>query len=174
MGKITYVIAWLSFIPIIGLIFGTIAVSLGLCLKRAGRFKVIGIGLIGIFFTIGLMSLLTNYAFEGTFIRGKLTQLILDNIQVNVENYKIKYGEYPESLEGLKKISSDGAADFTYDLMDIKGGFSPKQLYYKKVDNTHYYLRSLGVDGIPFTDDDMLPQLPVSEQPSGLLTHPKK
>ncbi len=169
MGKAVYMIAWLSFVPVLGLLFGIVAISLGLCLKRIGRFKVIGIGFAGVFFTVGLASFLTNYAFQGTFIRSKLTQIVLDNIQENIEKYKVTYGEYPDSLEDLKKTPSDGAAEFTYDLMDIKGKFSPRRLYFKKVDNTHYYLRSSGVDGIPFTPDDMTPQLSSSQQPSGLL-----
>lgn len=174
MGIGVYIIAALSFIPVLGMLFGIAALTLGLCTKRKGRFKVMGIGFAGILFTLGLNLYLSNYAFNDSennaFIRGKLTQLTLNAVLENLETHKAQFEQYPDSIEELTKKN---IATFIHDPMDIQGGFNPRYLYYKKADADHYYLLSIGLDGVAFTKDDIVPEMKTfSQKQSGLLIQP--
>jgi hypothetical protein len=80
----------------------------------------------------------------------------LDEIAKSCESYKLKHGEYPDSLQQLKKENS--FLSITDPLLDR----NPKahkflNYYYKKTDQG-YILFSSGVDGIPNTKDDIYPR----------------
>lgn len=174
MGVGMYIIAALSFIPVLGMVFGLVTILLGLCLKRKGRFKIIAIGFAGILFTLGLNLYFSNYAFKDSdgnvYVRKKLTETALEGVLENIETYKAQFGSYPESLDELAKLKTNKIDSFIHDPMDVAGGLQPRHLYYKKVDANHYYLRSSGTDGVPFTNDDVTPEVKTfSQKQSGIL-----
>jgi hypothetical protein len=48
---------------------------------------------------------------------------------------------------------------FVNDPTDVKFSGKPKYFYYQRIGTDHYYLRGVGPDGLPFTPDDLLPQV---------------
>ena len=78
----------------------------------------------------------------------------MDQLVKNIEFYKKEYNVYPDSLEQLTKdqqflFINDPLQAFT------KSKYGDKYIYKKK--GTKYILFSMGVDGIPFTKDDIFP-----------------
>jgi hypothetical protein len=48
-----------------------------------------------------------------------------------------------------------------FDPTDVKLGGGGRYFHYERVGTDHYYLRSVGPDGQPFTGDDILPNVEV-------------
>jgi hypothetical protein len=90
-----------------------------------------------------------------------------------LEKYKQTYGDYPEFLADLQELSDD-AFNATIDPMGIKDIISMAlqgevadeenplelmpQYYYEKLEDG-YYLFSNGKDQLPFTEDDIVPDM---------------
>ena len=94
---------------------------------------------------------------------------------VQVEYWHLQNGRYPDSLAQLaSKADSDRIillVDPTMMKFGTKG--STYFFYSRSSDKTHYWLRSVGPDGQPFTADDVVPALPDSERmKTGLLVAP--
>jgi hypothetical protein len=78
----------------------------------------------------------------------------LDELVVNIEFYKKEHKVYPDSLEVLRKEH-----EFLM-INDPVRGFSKSpygEKYYYRNLGGKYLLFAMGVDGIPFTDDDIFP-----------------
>lgn len=93
-------------------------------------------------------------------------QLAINTLSIlvsEVEFYRLQYGVYPESLEQLQK-SQPNKPIFIYDTSSTPLSSEPFRLfYYERSGDAHYYLRSVGNDGEPFTGDDILPDIGQSE-----------
>jgi hypothetical protein len=78
----------------------------------------------------------------------------MDQLVKNIEFYKKEYGVYPDSLEQLTK---DQQFLFINDSVQSynKSKYGDKYIYKKA--GAKYILFSMGVDGIPFTKDDIFP-----------------
>lgn len=178
-GPFPFVIAGLSFIPLIGVFFGLIAVIWGIIKNKSGGKKIAFIGAGGILFTVVLYSALFYFGFVqrgGIYdkLRAKLSGANITSLVQSIEFYKTQNGQYPESLEVLQKSLPKNSFVFIFDPADIKLGGSSRHYYYELVDNDHYYLLGIGPDGKPFTEDDILPQVEVGEQSRvGLLIKPR-
>jgi hypothetical protein len=163
MGASAYVVGGLSYIPLIGVIFGVVAIVWGLTTKKTGgkRLAVIGSG--GIGFTVLLYGALFYFGFMhrgGIYdeLRGTLAQSMLDSLVQSVEFYRVQNGSYPESLKVLQESLPKDSFTSTFDPTEVKFG-QPRQFFYERVGADHYYLRGVGADGQPFTTDDIVPRI---------------
>ncbi|WP_343717464.1 hypothetical protein [Inquilinus sp.] len=173
-----FVVGGLSFIPLIGVPFGVIAIVWGLVTKKTGGRKLAILGACGILLTILLYGALFYFGFVqrgGVYddLRAKLAQTTLNGLLPAIEVYRLQNGTYPDSLEQLRASLPKDSAVMVIDPSDVRLGGAPRPFFYQRVDADHYYLRGLGQDGKPFTADDILPQAgggPAGEL--GLLTDP--
>jgi hypothetical protein len=167
VGASAYVVGGLAFIPLIGVLFGIAAIAWGLATDKRGRKLLIGLGASGIGFTVVLYGSLFYFAFGqrgGMYddLRAGMTQSSLNSLVPMVEFYKIQNGRYPESLDELQKSLPKESFISVYDPSIAAFGARPQQFYYERTDSDHYYLRAVGPDGKPFTDDDIVPQIGMS------------
>jgi hypothetical protein len=164
LGAAPFVVGGLSFIPLVGVLFGVVAIIWALATKRAGRGKLALIGLGGIGFTFMVYGALFYFGFAqrgGVYddLRTQLAHSSLNTLVESIEFYKVQYGHYPESLEGLRSSLPKQSIVMIHDPTDVQFGKPARFFYYQRVDEGHYYLRGVGRDGIPFTPDDILPQI---------------
>lgn len=166
LGAFPYVIGGLSFIPLIGVIFGLVAIIWGLATKKLGGKKLALIGTGGIAFTILLYSGLYYFGHVrrgGVYddLRSRLAETTMTSLVQAIEFYKAQHGSYPKSLEVLKNSLPEDSFTFVFDPTDVQMGGQPRYFYYEVVDAEHYYLLGVGQDGQPFTRDDILPKVEV-------------
>lgn len=164
ISRWAFVIAGISFVPLFGVPFGIAAVLWGLFRldRDGGRVAAVGAG--GVLFSVLLYGGLFYFGFVkrgGLYnhLREELASTMLTNLVSEIEFYRVEHGHYPQSLEDLSGGAEDPAASI-YDptLVSVKG---KRRLFYYKLseDGSGYYLRGVGPDGIPFTADDLLPQV---------------
>lgn len=155
------VLGIISFIPLVGVLLGILAIIFGLiALKKiksgeigGGRFAKLGIvlGVLGVIFSFILYGSLFYFGFvkkDGPFggMRVRVTQQALTQNVGALELYKKKLGKYPESLEIATK---EGFTIFPTDHY-----LNP--LYYQvSEDGQSYEMSSLGPDGEYGTEDDI-------------------
>ena len=175
LGTAPYVIAGLSFVPGIGIVFGIIAVVWGLATQRSGGRKIAVLGCCGVGLSVVLYSSLFYFGFVqrgGVYdgLRRKMAESTLITLVQAIEFYKIQHGQYPDTLETLNKSMPKGSMVFVFDPTDTRIGGTPRYFYYELVDESHYYLLGVGPDGKPFTNDDILPKIdPIPGGHVGLL-----
>jgi hypothetical protein len=169
IGAGGFVLGGLSFIPLIGVLFGIGAIVLGLASSRKGAKVVALLGALGIAFTIVLYGSLFYFGFVqrgGVYdgLRAQLTQRIVTDTVPMVEMYRIQHDRYPETLDELQAGRPANQPAFVTD-------GAGKPLYYERVGEDHYYLRGVGPDGQAFTADDVVPVVdPATADKLGLLT----
>jgi hypothetical protein len=164
LGGFPFVIGGLSFIPLVGIPFGVVALVWGITTKKLGGKKLALIGSLGIIFTVILYGGLFYFTFVkrgGMYddLRTELAQSSLNSGVQAVEFYRVQHGSYPESLKALQESLPKHSMVFVIDPTDIKFSGKPRYFYYERIGTDHYYLRGMGPDGLPFTSDDILPQV---------------
>lgn len=163
-----YIFACMSFIPLIGIIFGVISIVVGFITRRRKGIRLVIIGSLGILTTIIIYVSLFYFGFVqrgGIYdeMRVQMTEQQLPNVVKSIEFYKIQYGEYPESLSELLEKSNDDLL-IIYDTANTNLTSVNIEFYYElSNDGEYYYLFSSGADGIAFTDDDIFPNLSEDE-----------
>ena len=179
LGAFPFVVGGMSFIPLLGVLFGIIAIVWGLFTKKAGGKRLAAIGAGGIGFTIVIYGAIFYFGFAqrgGVYddLRTKLAQSTINSLVPSIEIYKIQNGQYPESLKVLQdSLPKDGFVT-VFDPTVVALGGELRYFFYERVGEDHYYLRGLGSDGKPFTGDDIVPQITL--QPGskiGLLFEPE-
>jgi len=98
-------------------------------------------------------------------------QQSLNVIARSVEEYKLKYGLYPNQLNEIKEIDMPLLnRDYSYRIEYSDGQVNGIQFYYERINAEKYYLASVGRDGKYKTCDDLLPQISLEQKSStGLL-----
>jgi hypothetical protein len=178
LGAFPFVIGGLSFIPGIGALFGIGAVMWGLVSKKEGGKALALIGAGGIAFTCLMYGALFYFGFVqrgGIYdeLRTQLARTSLNSCVQAIEVYKVQHERYPESLEELVASLPKESFVVVQDSTITKFG-GPRYFFYQRVGDDHYYLRGVGPDGIPFTADDILPQIDNANGKLGLLVEPPK
>lgn len=157
------VLGIVSFIPLVGLLLGLLAIIFGIIAKskiKKGLYLGKGLstagiilGVLGILVTVALYGSLFYFGFVakgGPFEQPKKelsAQLLTQNAGL-LELYKTKTGKYPASLDELKNAG--------YQIWPSDHYMKP--FYYKvSADESSYDLRSLGPDGEYGTGDDIFP-----------------
>jgi hypothetical protein len=71
--------------------------------------------------------------------------------------YRSQRGEYPETLEQVRELIPDNVPVLIYDSTEVR--FGPgREYFYERVGAEKYFLRSVGADGVAFTEDDIVPE----------------
>ena len=164
MSTGAYVIAGLSYIPLIGIPFGFAAIIWGIVSRKMGHLRVALIGGGGIVCTIFLYAALFYLGFVQTGgvydrLRGQMARPQLDTLVQAIEFYRLQYGSYPDSLQQLQGSLTQPSFISIYDPTSIHLSTKLQAFYYERSGTDHYYLRSVGADGQPFTDDDVVPDI---------------
>jgi hypothetical protein len=162
LGSLPFVIGGLSFIPLVGVLFGVVAIAWGLASRKPGGRKLALIGGGGIAFSVVLYGALYYFGFierGGVYdkLRVKLAQSTLITLVQAIETYKVQHGSYPEDLGVLRQSLPQEAMVFIIDPSDVDPKDGQRYFYYERIDGEHYYARSTGPDGEPFTPDDIVP-----------------
>jgi len=157
-GCLGYVVGGMSFIPLIGVLFGIIAIIWGFKSKNS---KLKYVGSAGILFTVILYGSLGYFGFvqeHGVYdeLRATMTKTQLTGAVQAIEFYKVQNGEYPDSLETLQKSLPENSMVFLYDAAQVNME-EMKLYYYKGINESSYHIRSYGRDGLINTKDDILP-----------------
>jgi hypothetical protein len=165
LGTFPYVIGGMAFIPLIGLIFGLVAIIWGLVTYKRGGKLLASIGAGGIGFTVLIYGALFYFGFAqrgGLYddLRIKLAQTTINSLVPSIEFYKTQNSSYPESLKVLHEFLPKESLVSVFDPTVVEFGKQPRYFYYERIGDDHYYLRGLGPDGKPFTVDDIVPQFP--------------
>jgi hypothetical protein len=175
LGTAAYVVGGMSFIPLIGVLFGFAAIAWGLATKKLGGKRLAAIGGAGIAFTLVLYGALFYFGFAqrgGIYddLRAQLAQGTINSLVPSIEFYRIQNGKYPESLKVLQESLPKEGFVSIFDPSVLEFGAQPRYFFYERFGEDHYYLRSVGADGQPFTADDVVPKVPtVPGSKSGLL-----
>ena len=177
LGIFPYVIGGVSFIPGIGIIFGIVAIIWGLVTKKLGGKKLAIIGVCGIGFSVILFGSLFYFGFVqrgGVYddLRAQLSKSTITSLVQAIEFYKVQNGQYPESLEVLRKSLAENSIVLVFDPTHVQIGGEPRYYHYELKDESHYYLLGVGPDEKPYTSDDVLPNVEVRKDSRiGLLIH---
>jgi hypothetical protein len=177
LGTFPYVISGVSFVPLIGIIFGIIAIVWGLVTKKLGGKKLAIIGACGIGFSVILYSSLFYFGFVqrgGVYddLRSQLSKNTITSLVQAIEFYKTQNGNYPNSLETLSKSLPENSMVFVHDSTHVQMGGEPRYYHYELNDQSHYYLLGVGADEKPYTSDDILPNIEIKPNSNiGFIVH---
>jgi hypothetical protein len=166
LGCLPYAIGAASFIPVAGVLPGLIAVVWGLA-RKARAVTVLGAS--GILFSVVYAAVFYFGMIQpgplSGWLRSYMAVYALNSAVMDIESYKLQYGRYPVSLSEVEPKPKTRINNFIDPTSTRRGGVSNGRFYYQ-LDSSgkFYYLRSLGPDGIPFTDDDILPALSENER----------
>jgi hypothetical protein len=159
---VPYAIGGASFIPLIGVIFGVVAIIWGIT-RRSLALTLLGI--CGILFTIVLYGTLYYFGFVqrgGVYdqLRSQLAVTMLNDAVKEVEFYKLQHNHYPAGIAELKANAGSNAFKLMDPTFIQRPGTKYLDFYYElDPSGSFYFLRSVGLDDIPFTNDDILPNL---------------
>jgi len=153
-GSHLYGRGFLGLIPLIGAFVGIGLILLGAIKYRNKKLVIIGVvTMVPTILIYGSM-----YLYELTPSgRNNFTAFCkpqMDQLVKNIEFYKKEYNVYPDSLEQLTKDQeflsiNDPVQSFS------KSKYGDKYIYMKE--GTKYILFAMGIDGIPYTKDDIFP-----------------
>jgi hypothetical protein len=166
-----YIIGFCSFIPLMGILLGLVSIVLGALRFRNGGGKLIALGASGILFSAAIYAAIFFTVLKGNLFKhnsgfSSLTKQNLKSALMAVEFYKLVHGQYPDNLEDMTdKNNPVGHLMCIYDMSSFTPGKKLTPFYYQLTPNKrHYYLLSVGPDGLPFTADDVDPDLFPNEQ----------
>lgn len=164
LGAGAYVVGGMSFIPLLGIVFGIVSIIWGLITKKSGGKTLALIGALGILFTMVLYGSLFFFGFVqrgGVYddLRKQLAETTITPLVQSIEYYKVQNGSYPPDLETLHQSLPKDAMVIVVDPSKvILDDTDSVYFYYENLGDT-YYLLGTGMDGLPFTDDDILPKV---------------
>lgn len=144
-------------IPLIGAFVGLTIVLNGIFKYKDKKY--IFIGILGITWTIVVYGSMDVYLKSAAGRAGfkVFTQNNLNQTVADIELYHLQRGQYPDSLGQLKAVDS-----FPPIWDPVLPHDQPNVLNYGKVGD-RYFLFSSGLDGIPHTQDDLYPQIAISD-----------
>lgn len=177
-GAFPFVLSGVSFIPLIGVLFGIICIAIALFSRKSNSKLLAILGGCGILVTVVLYGVILPYSLS-LFEEGEFSELFephakstMTSMVRHIEYYKLQNSRYPNNLEDLRSSLKKGEMVFTFDVSGpLKMGEKPRDFYYKVIrDGKNYLLFSVGSDGIPFTEDDIYPLLdPNKDKATGWL-----
>ena len=168
-NKETPIILWIIlglsfFAPFIGIILAFIVLVFAILYNYKRRILMITLSICAIILPIllwiGLFHFLTknqNKVFSDAyeqFAENNLTTIVKE-----LEYYKIQNDKYPDNLTQIKSQNTI----LTFDDPIQTWSKAENKSFYYEVRDSGYFLFSKGQDGIPFTDDDILPKITCEE-----------
>jgi hypothetical protein len=157
-----FVLAGVSFIPLIGVIPGLVCIVNAL-IRRVSNSKLLGgLGFAGVMVTVLIYGVILPNAFKsGKFSQGFEQHAIsaMTSLVRNIEYFKLQNSRYPNSMEEIRANLKEGEMLFTYDVSGpMTMGEQQRDFYYEVInDGNNYLLFGVGVDAAPFTADDIYP-----------------
>lgn len=167
-GTGAFVLAGISFIPLLGVIPGIICIINALVRRRSNS-KLLGIlGFSGVMVSVVLYgvvlpSLFNNETFSKQFEPHAISAMT--SLVRHVEYYKLQNNRYPKSMEELRSTLKEGEIVFSFDVSGpMRLGEKPREFYYEVINSgDNYFLFGVGSDGVPFTEDDIYPLIDRNE-----------
>ncbi|MGZ5218946.1 MAG: YgaP family membrane protein [Chitinophagaceae bacterium] len=159
-SKPPYLVGILCLIPLIGAIVGAVLLILGLTKYKDKWLSIIGV--VGIMFTVLIYSWLFYAMKHSPLVQQgfrEISQMQLNSLIKNIEFYKLQHGSYPDSLQLL--TNDDPFAPVT-DAIQLNQRRANLYYNYEKIGD-QYLLFSSGQDGIPNTEDDLHPDISLSD-----------
>lgn len=131
LGCLPYAIGGVSFIPLLGVLFGIIAVVWGIA-RRA--WALVALGACGIVFTIivyGALFYFGMFQRGGMYdkLRSQLAVTMLNSAVKEIEFYKLQHGHYPASLSEAEPK----------DKMQMNNFIDPTFIQHRDPKETHFY-----------------------------------
>jgi len=161
-GVGVFVLAGISFIPLLGVFTGIICIVIAV-VGRKSNSKLLGfLGFAGIMFSAVLYGSIFYIMFKGDGF-GKSFEphaiSAMTSLVRHIEYYKIQNGAYPDSMDQLRKNLKEGEMVFTFDMSGpMKMGEKQRDYYYEVIgEGNNYLLFGVGSDDTPFTEDDIYP-----------------
>jgi len=176
LGFLPFVFGGMSFIPLCGVPFGIVSIIWGLLSKKRGGKVLAIIGTLGVCLTVALYGGLFYFGSiqrGGVYdsLREEMAEHNLSSLVQTIEFYKLQNDVYPSSLSKLAESQSEGQPVFIFDPTTMVTNSEPRTFYYELTeDGSGYYLLGVGIDGIPFTSDDLLPKIEAKNV--GLIINP--
>ncbi|MHB9020183.1 MAG: type II secretion system protein GspG [Minisyncoccota bacterium] len=166
-----YVLGGLSYIPLIGIVFGVISIVIGAIKYNKGGKGLFYIGIGGILFSVIMYGSLFYFGFikkGGIYddLRLRMAKSNLTSLVESIEYYNLQNGKYPESLDILAKSMPKEKPVFIYDptKINILDNTNNTTFYCQIVEEGKaYYLLGVGSDNKPFTADDILPEIDMTK-----------
>ena len=145
-----YIFGGLSFIPLLGVVFGIAAIINGILNRTKGP---IFLGLGGILVTIALYGGLFYFGFIAKFgpyyeLKKQFDRQLLNQTKGQILIYKEKYKKLPDKLEDMGENSPENF------YMTIDAWMNP--IIYKPYNDGTFEIRSRGPDGLTNTQDDII------------------
>ena len=139
-GAFPFVLSGVSFIPLIGVLFGIICIAIALFSRKSNSKLLATLGGCGILVTVVLYGVILPYS---SFLLGKgeFSKLFephaksaMTSLVRNIEYYKLQNSRYPNNLEELRTSLKRGEMVFTFDVSGpLKMGEKPRDFYYKLI-----------------------------------------
>lgn len=161
-GAGAFVLAGISFIPLIGVLTGIICILNAVIARRPNSSLLGLLGFCGIMVSVILYGVVLPGIFKSTDFSKQFEPHAISamtSLVRNIEYIKLQQGAYPESMEEIRANLKEGELVFTFDLSGpATMGDTQRDFYYEVInDGSNYLLFGLGVDGKPFTEDDIYP-----------------
>jgi len=161
-GVGAFVLAGISFIPLIGIFTGIICIVIAVVGKKSNSKLLGGLGFAGIMFSVVLYGSLFYKMFnDEEFSKGFEVHAIsaMTSLVRHIEYYKLQHGNYPGSMTALRENLKEGEMVFSFDMsgpLNMDG--QQRDFYYEVTnDGENYLLFGIGQDASPFTQDDIFP-----------------
>lgn len=161
-GTGAFVLAGISFIPLLGVIPGLICIVNALVGKKTNS-KLLGLlGFAGIMVSVVLYGILLPSMFNNPTISKQFEPHAISamtSLVRHVEYYKLQNNRYPSSMEELRSNLKEGEMVFSFDMSGpMRLGEKQRDFYYEVINGgKNYLLFGVGADATPFTEDDIYP-----------------
>jgi hypothetical protein len=167
-----YVVSLLSFIPLAGVLVGALCIIYGISRGDRHGKLIAAIGGSGILLSIILYGGLfagakSPKSIFATLQRRMLSEQTLPDFIQKIEYYHIQNGRYPRGLDQLSPIDQQKVELQNSGTLTSQGEF----FYRLDPDGKHYALLVTGPDHLPFTADDIFPN--ISPQEAGKIGYRK-
>ena len=161
-GVGAFILAGISFIPLIGIFTGIICIVIAVVGKKSNSKLLGGLGFAGIMFSVILYGSLFYKMFnDEEFSKGFEVHAVsaMTSLVRHIEYYKLQYGYYPESMQALRENLKEGEMVFSFDMSGpINMNGQQRDFYYEVINGgANYLLFGIGQDATPFTADDIFP-----------------
>ncbi len=171
-----FLLAGLSFIPVLGFFFGSLAAGWGLISSRPRALVAAAVGATGAVLNMAGLIALTIFTLRDRpeFAAAKLaaTREGLREVVEALESYRDREGNYPADLNIL--VQQAGRRP-VYPVDPSAGFFPPRFFEYRLgPDGLSYQLFSVGPDRQAGTEDDIYPELPDSLRDRAGLRRPSR
>jgi len=161
-GAGAFVLAGISFIPLIGVLTGIICIINAIIARRPNSKLLALLGFCGIMVSVILYGvilpgMLNNTNFSKKFEPHAISSMT--SLVRNIEYFKLQNGVYPKSMDEIRASLKEGEMIFSFDVSGpaVMEG-KQRDFYYEVInDGNNYFLFGIGVDSTPFTEDDIYP-----------------